>query len=48
MSKLSWFYEQSHIDWFQLSELYRVAPLGEKHANDLELVKANKIHHILH
>jgi hypothetical protein len=35
MNKLSWFYDQSNIDWFQLSELYRVAPLGNKSVDKL-------------
>ncbi|NQZ88304.1 MAG: GNAT family N-acetyltransferase [Colwellia sp.] len=41
MDKLSWFYEQSNVDWHQLSELYRIAPLGEKSASDLETVFTN-------
>ena len=41
MDKLSWFYEQSNVDWHQLSQLYRIAPLGEKPANDLETVFTN-------
>jgi ribosomal protein S18 acetylase RimI-like enzyme len=41
MHNLSWLYEQSNIDWFQLSELYRIAPLGEKSADDLEIVFTN-------
>lgn len=36
--KLSWHYEQSNINWVQLSELYRIAPLGEKPAEDLKTV----------
>ena len=37
----SWFYDQSDIDWEQLSELYRIAPLGNKAANDLNVVFSN-------
>ena len=39
--KIYWVYEQSEVDWNQLSELYRIAPLGEKLADDLELVFSN-------
>jgi ribosomal protein S18 acetylase RimI-like enzyme len=38
---LTWVYEQSDLDWSQLSELYRIAPLGEKSPNDLEVVFSN-------
>ncbi len=38
---ISWVYEQSDIDWSQLSELYRIAPLGEKSPDDLKLVFSN-------
>jgi len=38
---ISWIYEQSDMDWSQLSELYRIAPLGEKSPNDLKLVFSN-------
>lgn len=38
---ISWAYEQSDVDWPQLSELYRIAPLAEKSPNDLKLVFSN-------
>ena len=41
MENLSWVYDQSSIDWEQLSELYRIAPLGEKLARGLEIVFSN-------
>ena len=41
MENLSWVYDQSSIDWDQLSELYRIAPLGEKPSKDLEVVFSN-------
>jgi ribosomal protein S18 acetylase RimI-like enzyme len=41
MNKLSWLYVQSNVDWHQLSELYRIAPLGVKSASDLETVFTN-------
>jgi len=36
--KLSWCFEHSEIDWHELSDLYRVAPLGVKRPDDLEVV----------
>lgn len=41
MQNLLWVYEQSDIDWEQLSELYRIAPLGNKAADDLKVVFSN-------
>jgi len=41
MENLSWIYNQSSIDWAQLSELYRIAPLGEKPAENLKVVFSN-------
>jgi ribosomal protein S18 acetylase RimI-like enzyme len=38
---ISWQYEQTEIDWDELSELYRIAPLGIKSVSDLELVFTN-------
>jgi ribosomal protein S18 acetylase RimI-like enzyme len=35
---VSWCFEQSEIDWIELSDLYRAAPLGVKSPNDLEFV----------
>jgi ribosomal protein S18 acetylase RimI-like enzyme len=41
MQKFSWCYQQSEIDWDQLSDLYRIAPLGNKAADDLQVVFSN-------
>lgn len=38
---LKWKYNQENIDWDELSELYKIAPLGEKNPKDLELVFGN-------
>lgn len=38
---LSWTYDDSGVDWDELSELYRIAPLGEKPAQDLAVVFSN-------
>jgi ribosomal protein S18 acetylase RimI-like enzyme len=34
---------QSEIDWVELVELYRIAPLGEKNIDDLKLSFANSM-----
>ncbi len=38
---ISWCYEHSEIDWSELSELYKIAPLGIKPATALEVVFSN-------
>lgn len=37
----SWVYEDSSVDWEELSRLYRMAPLGEKSPKDLATVFSN-------
>jgi len=37
----SWVYNQSDINWVQLSELYKIAPLGDKPSDDLKIVFSN-------
>jgi ribosomal protein S18 acetylase RimI-like enzyme len=37
----SWIYNQSDINWNQLSKLYLIAPLGDKPAEDLKTVFSN-------
>lgn len=39
--KSTWVYDQENVNWKQLSELYRIAPLGEKPAEDLKTVFSN-------
>ncbi|MCI0556822.1 MAG: GNAT family N-acetyltransferase [Anaerolineae bacterium] len=34
----SWVYDHSEVDWDELAELYRIAPLGEKSPKDLATV----------
>ncbi|UFH58271.1 GNAT family N-acetyltransferase [Sulfurovum mangrovi] len=41
--KLEWRYTQESIDWNTLSDLYRVAPLGEKRAEELQKAFTNSI-----
>jgi ribosomal protein S18 acetylase RimI-like enzyme len=38
---LTWSHEIKRVDWRELEDLYRAAPLGRKNANDLELVFTN-------
>lgn len=39
--KISWIYNHEDVDWNELSELFRIAPLGEKSPLDLETVFSN-------
>ena len=41
MLKLEWQYSQKSINWHELSDLYKVAPLGDKLPNDLEKAFSN-------
>jgi len=38
-----WIHHQDNMDWEVLSELYRIAPLGEKSAKHLETVFSNSM-----
>ncbi len=38
---LTWSFDQSKTDWDELSELYKLAPLGHKSPADLEMVFSN-------
>ncbi|WP_269537396.1 GNAT family N-acetyltransferase [Cerasicoccus fimbriatus] len=40
-SDLTWVCDDAAIDWHELSELYRIAPLGEKPSATLKLVFGN-------
>ena len=37
----SWVYDHNKVDWNELSELYRIAPLGEKSPKDLTTAFSN-------
>ncbi|MCF6338633.1 MAG: GNAT family N-acetyltransferase [Gammaproteobacteria bacterium] len=41
--KLEWLYSQNEIDWEKLSDLYKVAPLGNKSPEDLEKAFSNSM-----
>lgn len=44
MSEFTWVHEDTSIDWDELSELYRLAPLGLKPADALATVFANSLY----
>lgn len=41
----TWHLREQNIDWQELSELYRIAPLGEKQPGDLQQVFGNSMFH---
>jgi ribosomal protein S18 acetylase RimI-like enzyme len=41
---MDWIYDQESIDWSELSNLYRIAPLGEKRPEDLQLAFSNSMY----
>lgn len=41
--QFNWQYTQDGIDWEELSNLYKIAPLGEKKPVDLQLVFGNSM-----
>jgi ribosomal protein S18 acetylase RimI-like enzyme len=41
VEEMQWRFEQSAIDWNELSNLYRIAPLGVKKPDDLKLAFSN-------
>jgi ribosomal protein S18 acetylase RimI-like enzyme len=43
MMALEWIESSENVDWEELSELYRVAPLGQKDAADLRVSFANSM-----
>jgi ribosomal protein S18 acetylase RimI-like enzyme len=43
MDDYTWVYDDTAVDWDELSELYRVAPLGEKPPADLKVVFTNSM-----
>lgn len=44
MTDLAWVTDQDHVDWQALSDLYRIAPLGDKPAKSLQLVFSNSLY----
>jgi GNAT superfamily N-acetyltransferase len=43
MGEYTWVYDEEAVDWAELSELYRVAPLGDKPPADLAVVFPNSM-----
>jgi ribosomal protein S18 acetylase RimI-like enzyme len=41
---MQWLFEQSSIDWVELSNLYRIAPLGDKKPEALKLAFSNSMY----
>jgi len=40
----NWIYSQENVNWQELSNLYKIAPLGDKKAKNLELVFTNSLY----
>jgi len=38
---MQWLFDDSSIDWSELSRLYRIAPLGDKRPQDLQVAFSN-------
>lgn len=38
---LKWKFDDSEVDWSELSNLYKIAPLGDKQPDDLKVVFGN-------
>lgn len=41
---MQWLFDQDSIDWAELSELYRIAPLGEKPPHELQRAFSNSLY----
>jgi len=39
--EMKWMFEQESIDWVELSNLYKIAPLGDKKPEDLKIAFSN-------
>ena len=42
--QLTWKYDQESINWEELSNLYKIAPLGDKKADDLQRAFGNSMY----
>lgn len=40
---MHWLFDQSSVDWHELAELYRIAPLGNKKPDELEVAFTNSM-----
>src|SRR5688572_23739124 len=43
IAAMEWLFEDTRIEWSELSELYRIAPLGDKPADRLKRAFANSM-----
>jgi ribosomal protein S18 acetylase RimI-like enzyme len=41
---MQWVFEQHSVDWVELSQLYRIAPLGDKKPDDLKVAFSNSMY----
>jgi len=41
---MNWVFEQENIDWAALSNLYKIAPLGDKRPEDLKIAFSNSLY----
>jgi ribosomal protein S18 acetylase RimI-like enzyme len=41
---MQWLFDESSIDWIELSQLYRIAPLGDKKPDDLKRAFSNSMY----
>jgi len=41
---MEWLFDDHSIEWVALSELYRLAPLGDKNPNELKLAFSNSLY----
>ena len=41
---MEWLFDQDSIDWVALSDLYRIAPLGDKKPNELKFAFSNSLY----
>jgi ribosomal protein S18 acetylase RimI-like enzyme len=43
---LKWIYDSTNVDFNELSNLYKIAPLGDKKVEDLKVVFANSLYKV--
>ena len=43
---MNWMFDQESIDWAELSNLYKIAPLGDKKSEDLKIAFSNSRYNI--
>ncbi len=41
---MEWLFDQDSVDWLALSDLYRIAPLGDKKPNELKFAFSNSLY----